>query len=65
MWIVEIGTIENSRLLQWVRVFGSSEEDVAYDWALSLRKGFSTNNSRPSVRIVKSPQDTVIESWKA
>lgn len=64
MYVVEIATIENSRLLGWVRVFGSSDEDTAYDWALSLRKGFSTNASRPSVRLVRSPEDVIIESWK-
>lgn len=64
MYEVEIATIENSRLLKWVRVFGSSNEDVAYDWAISLRKGFSVLSSRPTVRLVKTPQDIVIESWK-
>lgn len=63
MYFVEIGTIENSRLLPWVRVFGSSNEDVSYQWALSIRRGFSTKDVRPSVRLVESPEDTVIETW--
>lgn len=64
MYNVEIATIENSRLLGWVRVFASTQEKTAYGWALNLRSGFSSLDSRPSVRLVKSPQDSVIEIWK-
>lgn len=64
MYFVEIATIENSRLLPWVRVFGSSDEDDSYSWALGLRRGFSTADRRPTVRLVKSPQDTVVKSWR-
>lgn len=64
MYQVEIKTIENSRLLGWVRVFASSEEKAAYGWALNLRSGFSSIDSRPVLRLVKTPGDKVIEIWR-
>jgi hypothetical protein len=49
---IEIETSENSRLVSWVRIYGSTSANDAVEWGEKLLSGFRPNDpTQPRLRI--------------
>lgn len=57
---IEIQTIENSRLLGWVRIYMDSETERAIRWGSNL---IMAVDPTPSIRLVRTHDGEVMGTW--